>query len=871
MTTPRTPSLLPVSTLLLALALPALAEDAPDVLEPGQKQPARARTCDPDQWSWNQAMATVTPTGDLAWKPAPFIYQAGKAIRFIDFEQGADDHDGTSQQQAWKHHPWDPAAQGKAKECTGAITYVFKRGVIYRGALVAKENGGAEDPIRLTSDPGWGKGEAVIAGSEQVTGWKQGADRNDIPDAGKVWYADVAGYKPRCVFVRTGDKVERIELARIPNWKVSDPEEVKSEWWTLEQPGWWEKGCTKFKIGFNGHRAWLGVDAKHLTGPASDYIGAIAHVEYGWVMGTPFPTRVEGFDKGQKGFIFQSIWLGDSENIVTGMHYYLEDKPNFLTQPGEFWFDEGKNRLYLRLPGDKDPNSVTVEAARHINLIDSTGLSHVAISGLSFRFTNITWDFVQPVWMDQLINNACIRIRGTAEDIRIANCTFDHCGKAVRIDAQGDGNEHRANGMFDHIVISDNDIDQTDHGAIEVRSPGIGDVKVLRNHLHLIGLRNNRQDHCMALSVQNPETMEVAGNLLERTTGAGIFCEGGRGGMYETPLSRNLVHHNKAYETMLSATDWGGIETNGGPYFNYDNISGDPNGLWNGYNGQPGSSSLGMAFYWDHGYAVTGFNLIAYGTSDAWGSKRECQAGLYEAAATIENKLFNSTIYRFWAASQWSPTGGRHILVGDLFDDIGGMVFQHGKLKEDTVKGSGSYPHENMAYGENVFSRVPDKVVKDKDGNTKSAFAVYEFNGTPYASAVDMANSFASHPAVDGSVGTLTPDSPLTDPAKHDFRPKAGSAAIGHGVKMFVPWTLARNVGEWHFRQDQADPTTLLDDHFHLSQYYSSENPYAAPLYPLKGHGLTAASYSMGPLEDWNLSAVAFDGTSTYASAAARM
>ncbi len=865
--------LLRESTLLLALlplcaslAQPLLAEDVPGVAEPASAQKAPARTCTPDHWSWNQAMAAVTPGGDLTWKSAPFTFQAGKTVRYIDFEHGSDDHDGASQQQAWKHHPWDPAAEGQAKGCSGEVTYVFKRGTIYRGTLVAKENGSPGNPIRLTSDPAWGKGEAVIAGSEILPSWKQGADRADIPDAGKVWYAD-CGFKPRCVWMRDGDAITRVELARVPNWKVSDPEEVKSEWWRLEQPNWWENGCGKYKVDFNGHRAWLGVDTQHLTEPADHYVGAIAHVEFGWVMGTPFPTRVEGFDEGRKGIYFQGIWWGDSENIIAGMHYYLEDKPNFLTDPGEFWFDEGKGRLYLRLPGDKDPNSVAVEVARHINLLDSTGMSHVWVSGLSFRFTNNTWDLVQPVWADQLINNACIRVRGAAEDVHVANCRFDHCGKAVRIDSQAYDPEHRGDAAFDQVVISDNDIDQTDHGAIEVKSPGIGDVKVLRNHLHLIGLRNNRQDHCFALYVHGPETMEVAGNLLERTTGSGIFCEGGRDGMRETPLSRNLVHHNKAFETLLSANDWGGIETNGGPFFNYDNISGDPNGFWQGFDpNKPGSARLGMAYYWDHGYAVTGFNLIAYGPSDAWNSKLASQAGLYEAAATIENSLFNSTIYRFWTGSQWSPTGGRHQLLGNVFDDIGGMVIQHGKLKEDTVKGSGAYPHETMAYGKNVFSRVPDKVVKDKDGNTLSAFAVYELNGTPYDSPSAMAGSFASHPALDGSVGTLSADSPLTDPANHDFRPKAGGEAIGHGVKMFVPWTLARNVGEWHFRQNQADPATLQDDHFHLSQYYSGENPYAAPLYPLKGHGITQASYSAGPLEDWNLSAVAFDGASTFAS-----
>jgi hypothetical protein len=843
------------------------AADAPmPVLEPAQASEVTPRKPERARWSWNREQAQVVATGDLTWKPDAFTFEAGKTVRYIDFDHGSDDNDGASKEKPWKHHPWDAAATGRAKEGKGPITYVFKRGVAYRGELHAGESGAEGDPIRLTSDPAWGKGEAEILGSEAITGWKQGADRADIPDAGKVWYVDV-DFKPRCMWVRDGERIERVELARIPNWKVSDPADVKSEWWRLEQPAWWENNCGKYKVDFNGHRAWLGVDAAHLTGPADNYVGAIAHVEFGWVMGTPFPTRVEGFDASKKGFFFQGIWWGDSENIVAGMHYYLEDKPNFLSDAGEFWFDEGKKRLYARLPGDKDPNAADVEVAKHINLIDSTGLSHVVISGLSFRFTNVTWDFVQPGWADPNINNACFRVRGRAEDLRIANCKFDHCGKAVRIDCNGYDYEHSTNANLDHIVISDNDIDQTDHGAIEVNSHAVGDVKVLRNHLHLIGLRNNRQDHCFAMYVHCCETTEIAGNIIERTTGSGIMSEAQCGdGMPR--LSRNLVHHNKASETLLSANDWGGIETNGYPFMNYDNISADPSGLWNGFDpSKPGSASLGMAYYWDHGHAVNGFNLIAYGATDDWKSKRIAHAGLYEASTTIENKLFNSTFYRFYTGSQWSPGGGRHLMLGDIFDDIGGRVIQHGPLKEDKGKPQ-TYPHRTMAYARNVFSNVPKTTERAKDGGIERAFAVYELNGASYDDPQAMAASFAAHPALASDVGTLAEQSPLRDPANHDFRPKPGSAAIDHGVRMFVPWALATTVGEWHFRRDQSDPTIVQDDHFCNAPYTNGETQYQAPLFNLVGHGIAAKDYVAGALEDWVDGALTFNGKDQYAGLA---
>jgi hypothetical protein len=863
-----------LATLVAAAALavpPARAGDAPlAVAEPGKTSDSTPRKPERARWSWNRIAAQVTPSGDLQWQPEPFALQLGKTVHYIDYEKGSDDADG-SKAKPWKHHPWDPAATGTAKAASGPATYVFKRGVVYRGELVpAAEAGGTDaEPVRLTSDPGWGTGEAVIAGTERVTAWTKGADRADIPDAAKVWSAEVP-FAPRSVWVVDGDKSTRVELARTPNWTVSDPENVKSEWFRFQQPNWWENGCTKWKKDFNGHRAWEGVDAANLTGKAEDYVGATAHVEYGWVMGTPFPTTVEGFDPGSKGIFFQGIWFGDSENVVAGMHYYLEDKPNFLDSPGEFWFDEGKHRLYLRLPGDADPNTGDVEVAKRINLLESSGIAHLVVSGLTFRGTNTHWDLAAPPWMHPDVNNAAVRIRGRAEDVRIDHCRFLDVGKAVRIDANGNSQEKRKDEPLDRVVIADNDIDRTDHGAIEILSHSVGDIKVLRNHLHLIGLRTFRQDHSHALCVSCPETMEIAGNILERCTGSGIFVFGGKGSGEgrDVPLSRTLIHHNRATDTLLSANDWGGIETwQGGPFYNYDNISANPNGFWNGYDpNKPGTARLGFAYYHDGAYKNYDFNEVAIGSSDEWKSPHCCMAAFYEAGATIENQIFNCTITRFWVATQWSPGGGRHFFLGNVFDDIGGMVFQHGQLKEDKGK-PGAYPHESMAYGHNVFSRVPNGVTKAADGNTQSAFSVYEVNGAAHESLESMVASFAAHPALAFDVGTLAKESPLRDPEKGDLRPKAGSAAIDHGVKVFVPWGLSRTVGEWQFRRNNADHATIFDSHWYMTPYYTNRDQYSqTPAYSLKAQNVGEKDFIAGPLEDWTDSALSFNGKDQFAS-----
>ena len=146
-----------------------------------------------EPYSWQEQQAKALPNGDLEWAPKPFVFEKGESLKYIDFDAGNDDADG-SQAHPWEHHPWDAQATGAAKACTGIHTYVFKRGVIYRGELVAAESGKPGQPIRLTSDPSWGEGEACVYGSQRLTsGWKKCTpqDAPGIHMLEKVWYNDV--------------------------------------------------------------------------------------------------------------------------------------------------------------------------------------------------------------------------------------------------------------------------------------------------------------------------------------------------------------------------------------------------------------------------------------------------------------------------------------------------------------------------------------------------------------------------------------------------------------------------------------------------------------------------------------------------------
>ncbi len=862
----------------------ATAQSAGGTFEP--------RTPERDRWSWNQHHARATAQGQLEWAPRPFAFTPGESVRYIDYEGGDDANDGLSTQTPWQHHPWDPNAAGQAARAQGVHTFVFKRGSVYRGSLIAQGSGTPDEPIRLTSDPDWGQGEAVIQGSVHVTGWTRGAAHPDIPQGERVWYADL-DFAPRNVFVVDGEQVRRLHLARTPNWEVSDPDDPKSEWWTWDQPEWWRGLWT---IETQAGPRHMGI-SKHFTEDVDHYVGAVLRTEYGNVMGTPYPTRVEAFEpaedyvsredlnedwrwndiEGRRGVVFQGMWYGDSTNIRENHRFYLEDKPHYLDSAGEFWFDrrdDGGGRLYVRLPDDRDPNTAQVEAARHIHLLQdrashetpaevhilspeqvraltTDGVSHLEVSGLSFRFTNTHWDLTLQMWGHEDVANGAIQFRGSGEGIRIANNTFEHVAMAVRVAMINDRCR-----MTDLEVV-DNRISYLDHGAIGIADRGnrghMGDVRILRNRLHEVGLRAYRNSHGHAITVGHPETMEIAGNVLTRMHGAGILVNGGKGSSSaaDRPLARNLIYNNSVIDSLLQADDWGGIATwQGGPWYVYNNISGNPVGLK-----YTGMSRDGYAYYQDGGFKNYLFNNVAWGRPITInGREIPAQGAFYQAVPTILNHYFNNTLHGFAMGSGWSPAGGRQLHLGNVWMDIHGEVFNHGRQKEDAQAEYRDYLHSTIGYGHNVFRNV-------------GSIGTLEGTGYGRRDTVEGFRAIAEEFGLWARDVGIAADGPLFgDSASRDYRPQAGSAVIDRGVRLFVPWGLSAMVGEWNFRRNNADPTVVIDEHWYMTPYHVDRFQYRnKPTYNLKAVNVTAEDYTQGPLEDWTDSALSFNGQDQYA------
>jgi hypothetical protein len=829
------------------------------------------------QWSWQEPQSKVLPTGDLEWAPKPFEFRAGESVRYIDFDSGNDADSGLSKQTSWKHHPWDPNAAGQAKACKGAHTYVFKQGVVYRGELDANESGTQAAPIILTRDPSWGAGPAVICGSEAATAWKQGADNPLIPEPEKVWYVDL-DWAPRNVWmVGKEGAVTRIALARTPNWNITDPDDIKSEWWTWKNP---DKPFDNYTT-INGQRRHLAFDKEQINTnkPQDYYQGAIVWTTKGWVMGNPFPARVLAVDREKGSLTFAGQWGGEpSYKIIRGCQYYLEDKPQYLDSPGEFWFDKKGNggRLYLRLPGDQDPNTAHVEVAKRIHMIDSRGISHVHIRGLTFRFANVYWNLIAaPYWVSHEsldVQPGCVRLLGSGTDIEVSHCAFEHVHKGVRLKAMG------REDAIDQVVVEDNVFSDADSGGVELAdsttygdvAPPMGrlyDVRVLRNKFDHIGLRPDLFSQGTALEVEYAQTAEVAGNMFERICAQGIDVHGAKasGAATDRPFARIVVHHNKAVDTLINVDDFGGIETwQGGPAYVYDNISGNPDGYrsWDHALNPNAENRFGHAYYLDGAFKNYYFNNIAWGKSKGPAGKLANTAAFQEIIS-YQNTFFNNTVFNFVTGSRrQEPQAGRVKFLGNIWQGIGLRVFRDADPARTAQTGieaeAGSrrdqYAIDTDAYARNVFYDVGD------------SFGVFEPTGRWHQTFQAFHDALESYHPLAAEVGVMTEQSPLRDAAAHDFRPSASSAARGRGARVFVPWSLYETVAEWNFYPIPGDPTRILDEHWCMSPYYTGRDDYyKLPTYPLKGVNITLKNYQNGPLENWITGALHFNGDNQYA------
>ena len=768
-------------------------------------------------YSWETSQATVLPEGDLAWAPKPFVLVKGSSLRYIDFDNGNDNNDGLTTSTAWKHHPWDAAATGLAKSSTGIHTYIFKRGVVYRGLLTAKESGTADNPVRLTSDPDWGSGEACIYGSVIVTsGWTRSsaAISPKIPNPDQVWYKNITGLEnlPKVVCEINGSEIKQVRLARIPNYQNTGAEPMK-KWWS-----------------FTGKEKQNNVlylqDTRHFTQSDVNFYkgGDVWAIEDVIVMCTLWKQKIDNYEPANK-----KIVVADQNFGGVDCKYYIENTPYLLDTVSEYYYDNAAGRMYLRLDQDKDPNTTTVEIASKSNLLTISSKTNIEISGLTFGFT--TYDNVRYGTQDGV---PTIKIDNSS-NVTIKNCRFLYVNGGIM-----------ANGSGSNLKFCDNEMLYMNDFSILLNGPD--NIYILRNRIYETGTRHlGRWYSSIPAIAGSLRVAEIAGNIIEYTWGSGINITWGKGGdqTFTVPFIRGLVYLNKVSHSLMGVNDYGGIEGwQGGPAYYFNNISEDAQG-WH-YNWWIGNViSIGYPFYFDGAFKQYVFNNIAAGTG--WNRTQAAYTqvlGFYNMY--VHNIAYNVGSLTLSGDGALAPDGQNCYLAN--VSDSNEFQFNH------TTRESG-IPFES--FGNNFFSGNTFKgTFLSNDPNPRFEFSFSEF--------VDKLNSFV--PDL-GQVGFEASKRVFANPSAGDFRPTASSELIDQGVKFFIPFPLSSVVGEWHFYKHQSDSSLIKGENFYFTSEFTNRETYKnVPKNHMKAYGLSAGSFVKGDLEDWTEGALVFDGSQTYCS-----
>jgi hypothetical protein len=670
---------------------------------------------------------------------------------------------------------------------------------------------------------------------------------------------------------------------------------VLSEWWTWDQPQWWKafSGNDPNTITAEGKKWYLGIDRDRLGDLGDWVVGGVAWTEFGIPTGNmPTPVQIHAYDPGRKGVAFGSMWNeghgGPSCMLYDGHRYFLEDRPQWLDEPGEFWFDRRgeAGTLYVRPPGDADPRGTTVEAARHVSLVDaaeSRSIDSLRVSGLTFRFMNVNWEYYAPQYVDGDQRTGVVRVKAAADDIRVDHCLFEHVNCAVWVEAvpfiragTGKRPEAQLHNVVEHVAVTDNRIRHTDHEAVFVAPmrrgpqrpprPEVHTVEILRNRLEHIGFRASRGRWNQGMQVVGVRQYHLAGNMARWIAGSGMFAALGKsdGQRGESPFARGMIHHNKSVNALLTLSDFGAIQSNdNGPAYLWSNVVLNPGGLmyWK-YDPtkQEGTPRFGHAFYFDGNVMKRHmFNNIAWGGGNEPGSIDACTAALQQFCS-MNTEVFNNTFYRFvQGVRRQTIQGARVKYIGNLLVDMSEFVFHDSKPPKEAAPNA---PHVFEEEDELDYATLAykDNAIRAAGG----VIGLFEKNGTVYETLEGFEGALRERGVRAADAGTVLEESPLPRAAQKDFRP-AASLRGQPAHKVFVPWSLYGVVGEWSFAVNNEDPTRLIDEHNYLTDYYFRRKEYwRRPHYRLTAKGVGDADYVRGELETWTRGALSLDGMEQY-------
>jgi len=420
------------------------------------------------------------------------------ATYYVSSSTGNDANDGISESTPWQ-------TIGKVNEVTfdENSSILFKREDIFRGAISSYKF-----QTGLTFGA-YGSGDnPIIAGSVQITGWKQ----TEHPALGSnVYEADVSTFivendkgnenKIQHLFVNG----ELMTIARYPN--VDSPAD----------------------------KNWLKVGA----GAGKDAFTDPALVTYGkpdnyWKDAT---LRIRNYSWTYKVFKMTGYTATNGKIMATGLGgqlpewgYFLDDKLEELDYPGEWYYDASAKKVYLYPKNGAAPNNLLVEGSTY-----GTGVNiywhedNSTVENLTFRH------FIS---VGVAVNNS--------DNVTVRNCHFEYNTSGVSVYKSA------------NVLVTDNTFNYQFKNSIGLSAPSDFDVQasaVEKNQMTNTGMfplyctRYEGVCYGTAVSVFG-KAQTIRQNLIENTGWIGIYLKAG---------GHHLVENNVIRKALALLNDGGAI------------------------------------------------------------------------------------------------------------------------------------------------------------------------------------------------------------------------------------------------------------------------------------------------------------------------
>lgn len=449
--------------------------------------------------------------------------------------------------------------------------------------------------------------------------------------------------------------------------------------------------------------------------------GSIISVNHAWDVTRKY---IDSIDTKKSAAIISGNPMKPWNKLTNEAQFYLENDSSFLDQPGEFFYDKTKNKLYyLPRPGEGPKTStITVPVLEHLLTITGTAedkASYIQLKNLKFQYTH--------------------RLMGQNGDEPVqaaapaaAAITIDH---AININISG--------------------IEMTNIGAyaIWVRK-GCSNNTITRCYLHNLGIGGIKIGE---IAVSTKESEQTGSNLIDNN----IIREGG----FEIPTgiavlvfqsAGNTITHNEIadfrYTGISAGWTWGyggGTAKNNTISYNHIHHIG-----WGQMSDMGGIYTLAPA----NGTTIR-FNHIHDIYSYGYGGW-----GMYTDEGSTDVLMENNLVYRCKSSGFHQNYGKNNIVRNNIFGGQWAAQLEANRIE----------PHHSFSFTNNIiyFTRGNltaknwEKISAKRDSN------LYWNPNSP-----SLKVPFDTH--------ALTADPMFRDPANGDFRFKSETAIKKIGFRPF--------------------------------------------------------------------------------------